>query len=300
MRPCALPAPRRSLADLAARIRAEHEAVAIAIKRGLEHAINAGDLLIQAKARLAHHGQWLPWLKENCAIPERTAQHYMRLWRGRDMLADETRNVADLSVREAVALIAKSQRLARIIASSNSNSPLPTDRRFPVILADPGWTFGKGTTDPSRCIQKHYATMTLEDICALPVKNLATPDAALFLWAPSSLLPEALQVMSAWGFEYATEVVWVKDKIGMGHWVRNRHEPLFIGARGEMPHPAPGARPDSVIEAPRREHSRKPDAIYEMIERMYPDLPRIELFARVRRDGWDAWGNELPAKREAA
>jgi len=122
----------------------------------------------------------------------------------------------------------------------------------------------------------------------------------LFLWTPSSHLPEALQVMSAWYFEYAASAVWVKDKIGMGHWVRNRHELLLIGARGEMPHPAPGARPDSVIEAPRREHSRKPDAAYEFIEQMYPELSKIELFARVRRDGWDAWGNEVCAKQEAA
>jgi len=291
----------RSLADLAARIRAEHEATAIAIKRGLEHATNAGNLLIEAKAQLAQHGQWLPWLRDHCQVPERTASHYMRLARHAHELGAKSATVADLTVREAVALITKPPSPARSIASSNSDTPLPQDRRYQVLLADPCWAFDEGTADPSRRIEKnHYPTMTTEAICALPVKNLATPDAVLFLWTPSSHLPEALQVMSAWYFEYAASAVWVKDKIGMGHWVRNRHELLLIGARGEMPHPAPGARPDSVIEAPRREHSRKPDAAYEFIEQMYPELSKIELFARVRRDGWDAWGNEVCAKQEAA
>jgi len=82
----------------------------------------------------------------------------------------------------------------------------------------------------------------------------------------------------------------------MGYWVRIRHELLLIASRGDMPHPAPSARPDSVIEAPRREHSRKPDEVYDLIERMYPVLPRIELFARQARPGWNVWGNEVAAE----
>jgi hypothetical protein len=194
---------------LAARIRAEHEAVAIAIKRGPEHAIAAGNLLIEAKKQLARHGQWLPWLRDHCQVPERTASHYMRLARQGPELLSKSATVADLTVREAVALIAKPQRLARILATCNGDTPLPIGRRFPVALADPGWEFREGTIDPSRRIQNHYPTMTLEEICALPVADLVTPDAILFLWAPSSHLPEALQVMNAWGFEYRTDIVWV-------------------------------------------------------------------------------------------
>jgi N6-adenosine-specific RNA methylase IME4 len=115
----------------------------------------------------------------------------------------------------------------------------------------------------------------------------------LFLWAPAPLLTDALSVMTAWGFEYVTNMVWVKDKIGVGHWVRNRHELLLIGRRGEFPTPEPANRPSSVIEAPRREHSRKPDEAYEIIEAMYPELPKIELFARHARPNWSAWGNEI-------
>jgi N6-adenosine-specific RNA methylase IME4 len=134
--------------------------------------------------------------------------------------------------------------------------------------------------------------METEDISALPVAGIAASDAALFMWTTAAHLPEALRVIGAWGFEYVTCAVWVKDKPGPGHWVRNQHELLLIARRGDMPTPLPADRPPSVIPAPRREHSRKPDEAYEVIERMYPDLPRIELFARNARAGWAAWGNQ--------
>ena len=188
---------------------------------------------------------------------------------------------------------------AKLAAISAGNSPLPQDRRYPVILADPPWQYRSGTEFPTRDVANHYPTMALEEICALPVSGLATGDAVLFLWVPSPKLAEATQIIAAWGFEYQTSVVWVKDKIGMGHYVRSQHELLLIASRGKMPHPLPKDRPSSVIEAPRREHSRKPDEAYELIERMYPSLPKIELFARQQREGWDAWGNQAP-KLQAA
>jgi N6-adenosine-specific RNA methylase IME4 len=140
--------------------------------------------------------------------------------------------------------------------------------------------------------------MTTADICALPVADLATPDAVLFLWATAPMLPQALEVMDAWGFSYRSQMVWVKDKIGMGYYVRNRHELLLIAGRGNLPIPAEDARPDSVIEAPRTQHSAKPMEVYGIIDRMYPELPKIELFARVAYEGWDTWGNQ--AIQEAA
>lgn len=105
-------------------------------------------------------------------------------------------------------------------------------------------------------------------------------------------LTEALQVMDAWGFDYRTCMVWVKDRIGMGYYARQRHEILLIGRRGNLPVPEPADRPDSVIEAPLGRHSEKPSIVAETIVRMYPHLPRVELFARQARLGWDAWGNE--------
>ena len=137
--------------------------------------------------------------------------------------------------------------------------------------------------------------MAIEEICALDVPKLATPDAVIFLWAVSSQLPEAFRVLQAWGFEYVNHMVWVKDKIGVGHWVRPQHELMLIGRRGKFPTPLPENRLSSVITAARRERPQKPDETYDLIEKMYPHLPKIELFARNAREGWACWGNQAPA-----
>ena len=134
--------------------------------------------------------------------------------------------------------------------------------------------------------------MTLDEICALPVSGVAASDAVLFLWATSPKLPEAFRVLEAWGFTYKTCMVWVKDKIGMGYYARQKHELLLIATRGNIPTPAPSDRPPSVIEATRLEHSAKPIEFYEAIERMYPTLERLELFSRSPRHGWAVWGNQ--------
>jgi N6-adenosine-specific RNA methylase IME4 len=184
---------------------------------------------------------------------------------------------------------------ARAVQLANAAAPLPRDRRYPILLADPPWPFAAYAAESglARSAESHYPTLSIKEICTLPVANLATPDAALFLWTTAPHLPNGLRVMDAWGFTYRTNIVWVKDAIGLGYWVRNQHELLLIGAGGEMRAPAVGARRPSVIKSPRREHSRKPDEAYEFIETMYPGLPRVELFARSARLGWDAWGNEM-------
>src|SRR5262249_2668932 len=148
------------------------------------------------------------------------------------------------------------------------NSPLLCERRYPVILGDPPWDFEVYDAESGldSAASAHYPTMASGEIAALPVAGLATRDAVLFLWTTAPHLPEALQVMQARGFEYVTQVVWVKDRMGLGYWVRNQHEPLVIGRRGDMLTPAFENRPSSVIQAARREHSRKPDEAYELIE----------------------------------
>ncbi len=191
--------------------------------------------------------------------------------------------------------VRRKARVQRMIEASAGNTALPQDRTYPIILADPPWpyehnAFGCWTLD----VEEHYPTMELEDICAMPVIELAAPNALLFLWSPTPKLEEAMAVIRAWGFNYRTGLVWIKQRTGTGQYLRQRHEHLLIARRGEFPTPEPANRPDSVIEAPRREHSRKPDEAYELIERMYPDLPKIELFARTARAGWTAWGNEAP------
>jgi N6-adenosine-specific RNA methylase IME4 len=189
---------------------------------------------------------------------------------------------------------------ARTIALSNQNAPLPRGRRYPVILADPAWPFEvyDAASGMGRSPESHYPCMPIEDICALPVAELATPDAALFLWTTSPHLQTAFSVLEAWGFKYKSNIAWDKGETGTGYWARNQHELLLIATRGDMRSPPEDRRPPSVIRAPRREHSRKPDEAYEYIERMYPELPKIELFARARRPGFEAWGNEAPPTPE--
>jgi len=196
-------------------------------------------------------------------------------------------------IRARKAEMRRAERIERLAATCNQ--PLPSDRRYAVIYADPPWDFEVYNEESGieRAAANHYSTMSLDEICALPIPSLASPAAALFMWTTVPHLRESFQVLDAWGFEYKTNIVWVKDKIGLGYFVRNQHELLLIATRGDMPTPLSANRPSSVITAPRREHSRKPDEAYALIERMYPELPRIELFARQTRPGWARWGNEV-------
>jgi N6-adenosine-specific RNA methylase IME4/ParB-like chromosome segregation protein Spo0J len=210
--------------------------------------------------------------------------------RGEDEILRMARDIRARKTEER-----RAGRIARIAAISNANSPLPQDRKYPVILADPPWFFETYTRDEASHRAPNYPTMKLEEICALPVRDLATETAILFLWTTSAHLYLSFQVIEAWGFAYSTDAVWEKTDCapGLGHIFRQQHETLLTARRGDFPPPPPSMRPSSVIKSPRREHSRKPDEAYALIERMYPDLPKIELFARGEaRPGWAVWGNQ--------
>lgn len=196
-------------------------------------------------------------------------------------------------IRAEKAVARREERLEKLRSIAEPTPELKSDRRYPVIYADPPWRY-EHAESMSREIENHYPTMTLEDICALPVASIATEDAILFMWATSPKLREAMDVLEAWGFTYRTCAIWAKPQIGMGYYFRQQHELLLVATRGEMPTPLPADRPGSVITLDREEHSAKPDAFYEIIEGMY-DLPRIELFARKSREGWAAWGNQAAA-----
>jgi N6-adenosine-specific RNA methylase IME4 len=193
--------------------------------------------------------------------------------------------------RSALKELRHAERTAKIVEISKGNAELKTDQRFPVLLADPPWRYEHVKTD-SRAIENQYPTMELDAICALPVGEVCTDDAVLFLWATSPKLDESLRVVREWGFTYRTCMVWVKTQIGMGYYARQQHELLLICTRGEPPVPLPENRPASVITAGRGEHSRKPVEFYEAIERMYPEFSKLEMFCRKPRDGWTAWGNQ--------
>jgi N6-adenosine-specific RNA methylase IME4 len=188
-------------------------------------------------------------------------------------------------------------RLLKLIQRERATAivPLPK-RRYPILLADPPWRYDAAKAG-NRQVENHYPTMGLDAIKALEVP--AARAAVLFLWATSPLLPEALSVIAAWGFQYRTAAVWVKNQIGMGYYFRQQHELLLVGKRGELPAPAPANRPPSLITAPRGEHSAKPERAHELIEQMYPEYVLgdpsdfCELFQRSPRKGWAGWGNEV-------
>lgn len=194
-------------------------------------------------------------------------------------------------IRQAKTEQRREERLEKIVEISQGNVELKTDIRYPVLYADPPWRYDYAETD-NRAIENQYPTMAIEDICALPIADLATPDAILFLWGTSPKLVEALRVIESWGFTYRTCAVWNKQKIGMGYYFRQQHELLLVATRGSIPAPPPDARPASVFSEARSEHSAKPAQFAEWIEAMYPTLPRMELFCRSPRDGWATWGNQ--------
>lgn len=199
----------------------------------------------------------------------------------------------EVKLNAAYSELRRFERVQRINAISHRNEPLAVvASTYPVIYADPPWQYEHTKTE-NRAIENHYPTMTLQEICDLPVSSIAGDDAVLFLWTTSPKLAESMQVISAWGFVYRTCIVWDKCRIGMGYYARQQHELLLIAARGALPVPEPSNRPASVIRIERdQEHSVKPVEFYEVIERMYPEYGKVELFARNRRDGWDAWGNQ--------
>ena len=170
-------------------------------------------------------------------------------------------------------------------------------KKYNIIYADPPWkhdAWAAGNKAPNL----HYPTMTTEEISALPISELADNDCALFLWATYPHLPEALQVIKAWGFDYSTAAfVWVKKNktadtpfFGCGAWTRANSEICLLATRGHVQRL--DASISQIIEAPIEEHSKKPDIVRELIERLVGKLPRIELFCRHPAVGWDIWGNE--------
>lgn len=171
--------------------------------------------------------------------------------------------------------------------------PIP-EGKYNIIYADPPWRYDFSPTS-GRKVERHYPTMDIDDICMTMkeiVDKIAHDNCTLFLWGTSPKLTWAFDVIKFIDFEYKTCMVWVKDKIGMGYYARQQHELLLIAGRGESQLPEPSARPSSIIEAPRLEHSAKPEEVYGIIERMYPNGKTVELFARGKREGWTSWGND--------
>lgn len=169
--------------------------------------------------------------------------------------------------------------------------------KYSVIYADPPWRYAqKGLQGAA---ERHYPTMGIEELCALPVADLAAPDSVLFLWATFPQLPEALRLIKAWGFCYkSVGFVWLKKNkkadswfYGLGFWTRANAEVCLLATRGHPRRKAPNVH--QFIISPIEGHSKKPDEAREKIVALMGDVPRVELFARQTAPGWDVWGNEV-------
>jgi N6-adenosine-specific RNA methylase IME4 len=186
------------------------------------------------------------------------------------------------------------KKMQAIEALRAKNKPLPVGggKKYGFIYADVPW-------DHLGPLGAPYPTMSDQAIAQMPVKDLAEDDAVLFFWATASTLPNALMIIKEWGFEFKTSAVWTKGESGLGTYFRTNHEVLMLATRGKPPAVLNGNQPASSFYEDRRDHSRKPEKAYEMIQTMYPGLSKLELFCRgTPRDGWDGWGNECDGATE--
>lgn len=165
--------------------------------------------------------------------------------------------------------------------------PLPKEK-FSIIYADPPWEYKWDKTRGSAA--KHYNTESIDYLKKIKIPS--EKNCVLFLWATNPKLNEALELIEAWGFEYKTNMAWIKDKFGTGYWVRGQHELLLIATKGKVKTPPKELRISSILKAKRTKHSKKPEEFYEIIEKMFPGMKYIEMFARKKRKNWVSWGNE--------
>jgi N6-adenosine-specific RNA methylase IME4 len=205
-------------------------------------------------------------------------------------LAEQAKAGEQVTAKHVAQSLRRASREQELAAATVAASQALGEKVYGVIYADPPWKFVTGFTNTS-VADNYYPCMPTEQIKTLKVP--AATDCVLFLWATVPMLDQAIEVMKAWGFTYKSAVIWEKDRSGTGYWTLNTVEILLIGTRGSILAPSPGEQPPQVIKAPRGRHSEKPVAFAQMIERLYQNVPKIEMFARERRPGWDVWGNEV-------
>lgn len=231
------------------------------------------------------------------AYPDRWETQLAKITR---MAVAAVENLKEL-IKEARAerhALKKASRASRMSKLAKKLMKWPT-KKYAVIYADPEWKWEawseKGLDATSA--DNHYPTRVVDEIKKRPVETIAADDCVLFLWSTVPMLPQGLEVMKAWGFNYVSNFCWDKVKAGTGYWNRNRHETLLIGTRGKIPAPLEGTQFESVVVIKATEHSRKPEKFREIIDTYFPDLPKIELNFRGTKapKGWDVWGDEAPS-----
>ena len=291
--------------------------------------IDVGKLLWRAKATLPH-GDFGPMVESNKVPFEmRTAQRLMAI--AEHSILSNTTHVSHLPVSYGTLYqltrapdenleawledgtvhpeMERSEvlKLLRQLSRAQTGDPGPIEGRYKVFYADPPWRYSDsgpiGSTDNYGRAERHYPTLSLEELCgeenlpngsnlAADVRAAAEDSAVLFLWSTAPMNEDALRVIRAWGFDYKTQLIWDKVKHNFGHYVSVRHELLLVSTKGSCT-PEVKELHDSVVEIERSgRHSEKPEYFRQLIDRLYPSRNRLELFAREKRRGWNCWGNE--------
>jgi N6-adenosine-specific RNA methylase IME4 len=227
---------------------------------------------------------------------EETKEYPDLLEAWQDYLTSNPLSVEDIEAKraelEAIAIEREEKARADKEAEEAAKKP-PEPPPLPnLVLADPPWRYDFAATD-NRQIENHYPSATVDEIANM--KPETQPDCVLFLWATVAKLPQAFEIIDAWGFEYKTSAVWDKEKIGMGYWFRGQHELLLVATKGKFSPPEQQDRVSSVFREPRGEHSKKPECVYRWIEAAFPEAHKLEMFCRSPREGWTVWGNEADA-----
>src|SRR5208283_1836465 len=212
-------------------------------------------------------------------IPEDSFEDYIQTTKSKE--SELTSSGALLLAREI-----ERQKKIQDIEENIEKSPSLPEQRYEVLVVDPPWEYRLRHDQGDRRNAILYPTMPTEEIKAIPIQQLSAKDSILWLWSTNSHLPDALQIAKEWGFEYKVLLTWVKNRIGTGYWLRGRTEHCIMAIKG---HPIVNLRNQStVLHAPIRAHSQKPDEFYRLVETLCPGR-KIELFARENRDGWDTW-----------
>lgn len=312
-------------------------AIKSAWNASIKNLLGAGQRLVDAKEAL-EHGEFTEMIEQDLPFSPRHAQRLMAIARD-PRLAKATRvsdfveqfptdvgtlyeltrlDDADFSAgvkagwicpdtdRQEISLHLKSKRRGEreqeMAERTHKAATAALTKKYGVIYMDPAWeheTYGD-VLGKGHAAANHYPTMTDEELRAIPVQDWAAPDCVCFMWTTGPHLVQAIALLEHYGFDYKTHAVWVKHKVITGYWFRFKHELVLVGVKGTVPAPALGSQMLSVFEGRNDEHSVKPDDILEYIDRIFPNVPKLEMNARRSRDGWDAWGNEAPETQQGA
>lgn len=232
---------------------------------------------------------------ENMGLTKQRASEYERMSEHPDIVdrvIDSGEHVTKAAILKAIKKEERENTIIEQVERPRSGAYVDifkTDKKYRVIYADPPWSYDdKQNTDSLGGAEKHYMTMPFNDICSLPIPS--ENNAVLFIWVTSPMLENVFKVINAWGFKYKSSFVWDKIAHNMGHYNSVRHELLLICTKGSC---TPDVKRlfDSVVSIERTEHSRKPKEFRDMIDILYPNGNRLEMFAREAPEGWDVWGN---------